>query len=261
MEKDEAINKLKNWHGGNPRISGYFYENYEIALLAVTESWTALDYIPEKYITTRLCEIAVDTFWQAIDHMPEKYKTIELRLKALKKGGTIAWTDFPDGQKSAEYYKLAADIDGYVLQFIPEKYITEEMCYLAIIRYGTEIINKNIIPEKYRTNKLVILAKQIDKIIKYCSISKISKYDTTFTKLIMSVDKMLLGEILKRLDLNELAIAMKYTTKEVREKIFDKANNMMFLESLLDDTGPQRFMDVLEAQRNVNYKINEILNK
>jgi len=258
MTREEVIKKLKEFSLIDKNIPAYFYNDYEIVLLAVSESWTALDYIPEKYITKRLCDIAVDIFWMAIDHLPEKYKTIDLRLKAIEKGGWIAWTDFPDGQESYEYYKSAVDIDGWVLQYIPEKFITEELCYLAIRRYGTEAINKNIIPEKYRTNKFIILARQIDKLL---SFRPISKHDTTFAKLISSMDRTQLSEILKNIDLKELAVAIKYTTKTVREKIFDKVNNKMLLELLMSDTGPVTLNDIFEAQRNVNCKINEILNK
>jgi hypothetical protein len=262
MEKDEVINRLKNWHSGNPRIPGYFYENYEIALLAVTNSWTALDYIPKKYITKRLCEIAVERFWMAIDHMPEEYKSIELRLKAIIKGGTVAWTDFPEGQKSREYYTLAVDIDGFVLQFIPEEYITEEMCYLAIKNYGMEVIEKNVIPEKYRTNKLIILAQQIDKIKdKIKKHRHIFEYETEFTKLIDSIDKTLIDKIFKNMDLEQLATAMKKTTEETREKIFDNINGKTKekLKEIFYDIGPQELLDVYEAQRNVNNKVNERL--
>jgi Tfp pilus assembly major pilin PilA len=252
MERNEVIEKLKNCGWNYPDIPCVYYKDYEIAVLAVTHSFRALDYIPQIYITKRLCEIAVDCNCMAIDHMPEKYKTIELRLIALKNGGTIAWTDFPDGRKSAEYYKLAVNIESWVLYYIPEQYITEEMCFLAVQQYGMEVIEENIIPEKYKTEGLIQFAKQIKKMPEYKPLTEKAD-EVTFTKLINSVDTTIISKILKNIDLHQLATAMKLTTETTRQKILDNiGENKKKLEEAYDYIGPSRLLDVLEAQRCVN---------
>jgi hypothetical protein len=251
MEREEVIKRLKEGYMRKPKIPSHFYKDYEIIILAITHSWTAIKYIPDKYITKEICEIAVKRYWNAIDYIPEKYKTIELRLEAIKNGGFIAWTDYSEGQNSVEYYKLAVNMDSCVLQLIPEEYITEEMCYITVRQYGMDAIEKKIIPEKYISTTLVKFAKQIDKFFKG---PLFVEKDAMFTRIISSMDNNKLKDIIKNINLEELAIAIKYTTEEVREKIYENTgkNKLKILKNTYEYIGPQRLLDVLEAQRRIN---------
>ena len=42
MERYEVIEKLRLFNLTNHRIPSHFYEDYEISVLSVTHSWTAL---------------------------------------------------------------------------------------------------------------------------------------------------------------------------------------------------------------------------
>lgn len=110
-----------------------------------------LYYVPEKYLTQDICEIAVSKKARAIYGVPLKFQSMEMRLSAVKQewyalGGVV------ESKREKSVCMAAYEIDARAIQFFPNNLITQELCNEAVER---EPFVAKLIPEKYKTNKIV----------------------------------------------------------------------------------------------------------
>ena len=63
---------------------------------------------------------------------------------------------FFNEKKYQEYLDIVKK-DGYFLYYVPEKYITEELCKIAVHENGFTL---TFVPEKYKTEEILFMAQQ-----------------------------------------------------------------------------------------------------
>ena len=106
-----------------------------------------LSQIPHKYINHKTCKIYIEQGGSLVD-IPEEYIDKPLCSNYIEQGGNIKHVPRKlIGPKLMDSYKIQSIDD---LEYIPEKYITEEIVNEAC-KYGTNI---EYIPEKYITKEM-----------------------------------------------------------------------------------------------------------
>jgi len=136
------------------------FKNYKLCLTAVKKHGCALKYAPDNLKTAELVNIAINQNVRAFECAPAEYKTRENCLAVLKQDNmdSIIFDHVPDTLKTKEFFEEAFALNVNSLQFMPENFITMEMCERAVKEgdmYGNILA---YIPEKYRTEKIITVA-------------------------------------------------------------------------------------------------------
>ena len=139
----------------------------ELYRLAV-QSEGALEKIPIKFRTEELCKVAVKSDSCSLKYCPKK--TYELCKIAVQQGnGAMVGSSFqfiPIHLRSEEIYKIALQKSGYVLELIPRKKRTEELCTYAVQqqfdRSWTKEAYLKFVPQRCKTEEICTLAVESD---------------------------------------------------------------------------------------------------
>ena len=104
----------------------------ELALMVIKKTYKYTHYIPEEVFTPEICNIAVNHSWLAIRDIPDKFKTEELYALALERflEKYNVKKYMPNDIK--EVYHKIIQYNDYVIEIIPEKYRTRELCLKAL---------------------------------------------------------------------------------------------------------------------------------
>ena len=117
----------------------------EICISAYQNHISALEFIPEKFITAEMCNNAFDGWANYLAYIPEKYRTPKMR--AFAEEMLLSWGREPILHKSYTMRTLIIQISGDALEFIPDELKTPELCRLALKTSKRAI---EFIPEKIK---------------------------------------------------------------------------------------------------------------
>lgn len=138
------------------------FRTEEICRIALQNRGEALAFVPKELKTKEMCMIAFENSAWAIRYFPKEFLTEEIFREAVKKGNTrnIIREDVdPEDEEEIDDEEYDDDYDGDVIQFIPEKYLTEEMCLTAVQRKGKAL---EFVPKKFKTKRVCIAAVKND---------------------------------------------------------------------------------------------------
>ena len=98
---------------------------------AVMRCCDAIEYLPEKWKTLRVCLAAVQHNGYAISHVPSALQTAELCLAAVQQDGNVLKC-VPPALQTAELCLAAVQQDGRALRYVPPALQTAELCQGAV---------------------------------------------------------------------------------------------------------------------------------
>lgn len=200
---------------------------YEICIKHLEEYPSAIEYVPEQYLTEELCIAALKSermrfgyeargIWEHIpidkltprvceaaacnnrytlEHIPDSCKTSKVYFEAVKSfgyllkvvpiafhskemyinsvsqnGGNLEYV--PAEKRSEEICKAAFNAGyngGAAVEFIPDKYLTEDMCLSAVCSDGKLL---DVIPTHYKTAEMCLSALKHSSWVTICGNSK-----------------------------------------------------------------------------------------
>ena len=159
--------KLQVWKNGN-QIQFMDESDNDVTLDYIEQHWTILEpiclwlndikYIPEKYLTLKLCELAVKQNGMALQYVPEHLKTKELYELAVQQNGDALFY-IPKELRTPDLCNMAISNNEHCLQYVPDELITPELCKMIIQQNGDAL---QFIPEKYKNKELCKIAIEKD---------------------------------------------------------------------------------------------------
>lgn len=124
------------------------FKTYDLCKFAVENHGMALEYVPERYISDELCRIAVEKCYTAFAFVPQKYMSEK-----------IITSVFDDFSKDDPENKQYIEYKRHLLEYVPEKQRSKEICLKAItarasnIKYiPLECFTDEIVKEALKTN-------------------------------------------------------------------------------------------------------------
>jgi hypothetical protein len=131
-------------------------EKYNIALKAVQENGSALQYVPDNLKTTEMCMIAVK-YGLALEYVPDNLKTTEMCMIAVKQNG-YALQYVPDNLKTTEMFMIAVK-NNAGLHHVPDELITPEFYLEAVKNNAWTLLD---VPDEYKTPEMCLAAVKQD---------------------------------------------------------------------------------------------------
>ena len=140
MTEQERIDSIvKN---GGCHLKNFKPENitYQMCLTAVSDTGSAICYVPEQYRTEEIYQIASQSFGDILRIIPQEYLTPEICTNAVKAMGT-ALTYVPDAYKTSDLCFLAVCKDPQAFQYVPTNMLTPEFCARVVKQKGYHSIS------------------------------------------------------------------------------------------------------------------------
>ena len=131
-----------------------------------------MEFVPQKLRNSEMYDVAVQKNGDLIRFVPEELQTEEMCLLALKTSVEgMAVTYIPQSvrkkRKAPKWYELAVQYNGLALNYVPNKYMTQEMIKAAIqaSKEGRGSEGKSVwpityVPKKFRTEEILLLSLQ-----------------------------------------------------------------------------------------------------
>lgn len=131
------------------------HRDAEICMAAVMRDGMTLKDVPETIKTKEICLAAARNNHESIDYAPREMRK-NLYMDFVKETGEIQ--EVPGLYFTPEMAEVAAQ-DGFMLQYVPEKFRTKEICEGAVETYGKALED---VPEKLKTEEICVKAIQND---------------------------------------------------------------------------------------------------
>ena len=140
MTEQERIDSIKK--NGGCHLKNFKPENitYQMCLTAVSDSGSAIYYLPEQYRTKEIYQIASQSYGEVLRIIPQEYLTPEICTNAVKAMGT-ALAYVPDSFKTSDLCFLAVCKDPQAFQYVPNNILTPEFCARVVKQKGYHSIS------------------------------------------------------------------------------------------------------------------------
>ena len=134
---EEAINAEEEGKRPILKVASKKLLTAELCLMAVQKNSGNMEFVPQKLRNSEMYDVAVQKNGDLIRFVPEELQTEEMCLLALKTSVEgMAVTYIPQSvrkkRKAPKWYELAVQYNGLALNYVPNKYMTQEMIEAAI---------------------------------------------------------------------------------------------------------------------------------
>ena len=134
---EEAINAEEEGKRPILKVASKKLLTAELCLVAVQKNSRNMEFVPQKLRNSEMYDVAVQKNGDLIRFVPEELQTEEMCLLALKTSVEgMAVTYIPQSvrkkRKAPKWYELAVQYNGLALNYVPNKYMTQEMINAAI---------------------------------------------------------------------------------------------------------------------------------
>lgn len=142
----------KNMQYHKFKMEGQNFQTSEMCAIniMIRHNRYALEYIPDKMKTTKMCEMAVKHYDYYIKHVPDKLKTKKMCETVVRSGGTYLRC-IPDEFKTKELCEIAVNKYGCNLKYVPDNLRTKELCDIAVSKSCDGL---KYVPDNLKTKKL-----------------------------------------------------------------------------------------------------------
>jgi len=136
----------------------YLNEELRIAALANSKrtEWEEREiwkYIPDNMLTYNVCLAALDSNRYALEHIPNVHKTADIYLRAVKKCGKLL-KYVPVDYHTEDMYIYSVSQDGSNLRYVPQSSRTEKVCMAAFDAQCNGSSAVEYIPDKFLTEEI-----------------------------------------------------------------------------------------------------------
>ncbi len=136
------------------------YLNEELCIAALANSkrteWEEREiwkYIPDNMLTYNVCLAAADSNRYALEHIPNVHKTADIYLRAVKKCGKLLQY-VPVDYHTEDMYIYSVSQDGSNLRYVPQSSRTEKVCMAAFNAQSKGSAAVEYIPDKFLTEEM-----------------------------------------------------------------------------------------------------------
>lgn len=169
---EEAINAEEEGKRPILKVASKKLLTAELCLVAVQKNSRNMEFVPQKLRNSEMYDVAVQKNGDLIRFVPEELQTEEMCLLALKTSVEgMAVTYIPQSvrkkRKAPKWYELAVQYNGLALNYVPNKYMTQEMIKAAIQASkegrgseGESVWPITYVPKKFRTEEILLLSLQ-----------------------------------------------------------------------------------------------------
>jgi hypothetical protein len=134
----------------------------DVSIAAVSSYSGNLEYVPDHILSPEICRAALTAKDADLDIL-SKIPYPEVQKEAIKKfldEGNLAFVVYSFADiTDAKMAKDAVKADAYCLQFVPDKWITADLCKMALDSPNADKKVLGFIPEKFRTPEIRKIAE------------------------------------------------------------------------------------------------------
>lgn len=127
----------------------------DIALEAVLQNPSALEFVPIGMRSYELCSIAIEKNFNALNSIPEDFiqSFLEISLGRISNRPSV-WNEVPEKYKTHQYMIDAVEANPHVIEFLPVKMQTQDVCEAFL--YGSSEVFLEDVKVEARSRTLCI---------------------------------------------------------------------------------------------------------
>lgn len=232
------------------------------------------EHIPMDKLTPRVCEAAACYNRYALEHIPDSCKTSKVYFEAVKSfgyllkvvpiafhskemyinsvsqnGGNLEYV--PAEKRSEEICKAAFNAEnsgGAAVEFIPDKYLTEDMCLSAVSSDGKLL---DVIPTHYKTVEVCLSSLKHSSWVTICGNSKAD--DMAFSNYVKKhIPAKIAEEVCERFD--EYLSKLKKDKEQENEWRRLISENPLYIKNIPEDKRSGNLCEIAIKQEGLTLK-------